>query len=304
MSTTTCAACDDKLDASAKKVKIGNKAVAVCSDECGQKLTAAEASAKKDTMADQKGKAELFRALHVPGKPVVLFNIWDPGSAKAVAAAGAKALATGSWSVANVNGYADGEHLPLDLAIDNLRRIVSVTSLPVTIDLESGYGDAPQVAAETIRRAITAGAIGCNLEDSFPANGRLRTVSDQSARIRAARTVAEEAGVRFFLNARTDVFFQGPAKQHNDAMVAEALERARAYAEAGASGIFVPGLSNPTLITAVVKGSPLPVNIMVNDLTPPLAELAKLGVARVSFGPRPYLTLMKSLEEAARAAGV
>ena len=255
-------------------------------------------------MSDQQGKAEQFQALHIPGKPIVLFNIWDPGSAKAVAAAGAKALATGSWSVANVNGYADGEHLPLDLAIDNLQRIVRVTSLPVTIDLESGYGDAPQVVAATIRRAIEAGAIGCNLEDSFPANGKLRTVSDQIARIRAARTVAEEAGVRFFLNARTDIFFQGPAGQHNDAMVAEALERARAYAEAGASGIFVPGLSNPGLIAAMVKGSPLLVNIMVNDLTPPLGQLAELGVARVSFGPRPYLTLMKALEEAARAAGV
>jgi 2-methylisocitrate lyase-like PEP mutase family enzyme len=255
-------------------------------------------------MSDQQEKAEQFHALHLPGKPVVLFNIWDPGSAKAVAAAGAKAIATGSWSVANVNGYADGEHLPLDLAIDNLTRIVSVTSLPVTIDLESGYGDPQQVVAETIRRAIKAGAIGCNLEDSFPVNGKLRTVSDQSARIRAARKVAEEARVRFFLNARTDVFFQGPAAQHNDAMVAEALERARAYADAGANGLFVPGLSNPKLISAVVKGSPLPVNIMVDDLTPPLAELAKLGVARVSFGPRPYLALMKSLEEAARAAGV
>jgi hypothetical protein len=116
-------------------------------------------------MSDQKSKAEQFRALHVPGKPFVLFNIWDPGSAKAVTAAGAKAIATGSWSVANANGFADGEHIPLGFAIDNLRRIVDATCLPVSIDLESGYGDTPQLVGETIGRAIDAGAIGCNLEE-------------------------------------------------------------------------------------------------------------------------------------------
>src|SRR5258708_35535472 len=96
-------------------------------------------------MADQTRKAEQFRALHVPGKPFVLFNIWDAGGAKAVARAGAKAIATGSWSVANANGFADGERVPLALAIENLRRIVGATDLPVTIDLESGYGDTPDV---------------------------------------------------------------------------------------------------------------------------------------------------------------
>jgi 2-methylisocitrate lyase-like PEP mutase family enzyme len=257
-----------------------------------------------DTMTDQNEKAERFRALHVPGKPLVLFNVWDPGSAKAVTAAGAKAIATGSWSVANASGFADGEHLPLALAIDNLSRIVAVTSLPVTIDLESGYGDPPQVVAETIRRAITAGAIGCNLEDSFPANGKLRTVTDQGDRIRAARKIADESKARFFINARTDVFFQSPAAQHDDAMLKQTIERARAYTDAGADGIFVPGLSNIKLIAAMVKGSSLPVNIMVDDLTPPLAVLAELGVARMSYGPRPYIALMKSLEEAARAASV
>src|SRR5437867_9209324 len=114
-------------------------------------------------MADQTRKAEQFRALHVPGKPLVLFNIWDVGSARAVAAAGAKAIATGSWSVANANGFADGERVPLGLVIENLRRIVGATELPVTIDLESGYGDPPEVVAETVGLAIAAGAVGCNL---------------------------------------------------------------------------------------------------------------------------------------------
>ena len=148
-----------------------------------------------------------------PGKPLVLFNIWDAGGAKAVAKGGAKAIATGSWSVANANGFADGERIPLALAIDNLRRIVGATDLPVTIDLESGYGDTADAVGETIRLAIDAGAVGCNLEDSFPANGKLRETVDQSDRIRRVRQIADATGVRFFINARTDVFFQRPPER-------------------------------------------------------------------------------------------
>ncbi|MGA9475209.1 MAG: isocitrate lyase/phosphoenolpyruvate mutase family protein [Terriglobales bacterium] len=253
-------------------------------------------------MADQNRKAEHFRALHIPGKPLVLFNIWDAGSAKAVGAAGAKALATGSWSVADANGFADGERVPLVLAIDNLRRIVGATELPVTIDLESGYGDASEVVGETIVLAIDAGAVGCNLEDSFPADGRLRTTADQADRIRRARQMADAANIRFFLNARTDIFFQGPLEQHDDVMVVEAIERARAYAEAGADGLFAPGLADIALVARLAKESPLPLNIMVGDRTPSTRTLAEHGVARVSHGPRPYLVAMKALEEAARRA--
>jgi 2-methylisocitrate lyase-like PEP mutase family enzyme len=253
-------------------------------------------------MADQTHKAEQFRAFHVPGKPLVLFNIWDAGSAKAVAMGGAKAIATGSWSVANANGFADGERIPLALAIDNLRRIVGATDLPVTIDLESGYGDASEVVAETIALAIDAGAVGCNLEDSFPANGKLRETADQADRIRRARKTADAANIPFFINARTDIFFQRPPDQHDDAMVVDAIERARAYAEAGADGLFAPGLADIALIARLAEASPLPLNIMVVDATPPARALAEHGVARVSHGPRPYLMAMKALEEAARVA--
>ena len=253
-------------------------------------------------MADQTRKVELFRALHIPGKPLVLFNIWDVGSAKAVAGGGAKAIATGSWSVANANGFADGERIPLAFAIDNLRRIVGATDLPVTVDLESGYGDAPEVVGETIAQAIDAGAVGFNLEDSFPASGKLRETVDQANRIRRARQTADVTNIRFFINARTDVFFQRPLEQHDDAMVIQAIERARAYAEAGADGLFAPGLADITLITRLAEAVPLPLNIMVGDATPPVRILAEHGVARVSYGPRPYLTAMKVLEDGARAA--
>ena len=254
-------------------------------------------------MTDQAHKAEQFRALHIPGKPVVLFNIWDAGGAKAVALGGAKAIATGSWSVANANGFADGERIPLALAIDNLRRIVGATQLPVTVDLESGYGDTPEMVGETIALAIEAGAVGCNLEDSFPANGKLRERVDYANRVRRARQAADAANIRFFINARTDIFLQRPPEQHDDLMVADAIDRAHAYAKAGADGLFAPGLADIVLIARLAEASPLPLNIMVGDTTPSVRVLAEHGVARLSHGPGPYLMAMKALEEAARAAG-
>jgi methylisocitrate lyase len=255
-------------------------------------------------MADRNSRAEAFHALHVRGTPLVLLNIWDAGSAKIVTGTGAKAIATSSWSVANANGFADGEHIPLALAVDNLRRIVGATDLPVTVDLESGYGATPESLQESVKFAIGAGAVGCNLEDSFPANGKLRDIRDQADRIRRARQAADASNLRFFLNARTDVFFQRPSAQHDDGMVAEAIERAHAYAEAGADGLFAPGLKNLTLIARLAEASPLPVNIMVDDATPSVRALAEHGVARVSYGPRPYLEAMKALEQAARAASM
>ena len=146
-------------------------------------------------MSDQKDKARQFRSLHVPGQPLVLFNIWDAGGAKAVAAAGAAAIATGSWSVAAANGYTDGEKVPLDLVIDNLGRIVRAVNLPVTIDIESGYGKSHGAVADSIERTIKAGAIGCNLEDSFPENGTLRDIAEQVERIRSARRAANRLDV-------------------------------------------------------------------------------------------------------------
>lgn len=247
--------------------------------------------------------ARAFHALHVPGAPLVLFNAWDAGSARAVADAGAAAIATGSWSVAAANGFADGENLSLAFALDNLRRIVAaVPALPVTIDLESGYGDPPEAMAATIVAAIAAGAIGCNLEDSYPGDGSLRDSGDQAARLAAAREAADAVGVPLFLNARTDVFFQRPAAEHDMGMVEAALERARRYADAGASGLFVPGVVAETLIASIAEASPLPVNVMVMPGTPGRQRLAELGVARISHGPGPYRGAMAWLTAAAKAA--
>jgi methylisocitrate lyase len=250
----------------------------------------------------QNEKARLFHSLHVRGQPLVLFNAWDAGSARAVAEAGAGAVATGSWSVAAANGFADGEQMPFAFALDNLRRIVAAVTQPVTIDLESGYGETPAHVAATVAAALEAGAIGCNLEDSFPADGSLRDAADHAARLAAARQAADQAGVALFINARTDVFFQKPAEAHDMGMVDEALRRARLYVDAGASGLFVPGVVAEPLIARLAEASPLPLNVMVMPGVPSRARLAELGVARISHGPGPYRGAMQWLTEAARAA--
>jgi len=255
-------------------------------------------------MCDQVRKAQEFRALHVPGKPVLIFNVWDAGSAKAVTESGARALGTSSWAVANANGFSDGEEIPLPAVIDNLRRIVGSTDIPVTVDLESGYGDDPASVGETVARAIDAGAVGCNLEDSVPRKERLREASLQAARIRAAREAADGARVPFFINARTDEFFQPAAQPDEQAMLKETIERAQRYADSGADGLFVPGLLDLQLISVLVEASPLPVNVMMGEGGPALASLADRGVARVSYGAQPYLLAMRALRSAAADGGL
>jgi methylisocitrate lyase len=245
---------------------------------------------------EQQQSAQRFRALHVSGDPLVLFNVWDAGSAKTLAKAGAKALATSSWSVAAANGFGDGEQVPLEAVIENARRIANATDLPLTVDLESGYAD----IAETVRLVIEAGAIGCNLEDSIPGDGRLRPIEEQCERLRLARQAADAILPEFFINLRTDVFFQKPADQHDDAMIADALERAQAYAKAGANGLFAPGLTNLDRIATLAEASPLPLNVMVTDATAIPRTYAERSVARVSYGPAPYIAAMAALEQAAR----
>lgn len=253
-------------------------------------------------MINQKARAEAFKSLHKPGDPLVLFNAWDAGSAKAVAAAGAKAIATGSWSVAAAHGYPDGEGLPLELAIANLARIVAAVDLPVTIDLEAGYGAGPDAVGESVTRAIQAGAIGFNLEDQVIDGDGLYSIDDQAARIRAARAAADRLSIPAFINARTDVFLKADAPKHDAVLLDAALLRAAAYADAGASGLFVPGLVDAGLIGKLCTTSPLPVNVMVLPALPPRVQLAKLGVARISHGPGPYRLAMQFLEKAAREA--
>ncbi len=255
-------------------------------------------------MNQQIERAKTFQQLHQPGNPVVLFNAWDAGSARAIAKAGAKAIATGSWSVAAAHGFDDGQNLPLEAALANLRRIVAAVRLPVTLDFEAGYGVAPDEVRAAVAQAVAAGAIGFNIEDRIiPQKGEreLYSIADQAARLHAAREACDAAQIPVFINARTDVFLRSGAETHNETMAGEALERVRAYAKAGASGLFVPGLVNEDFIGTICKASPLPVNVMYLPALPPAKRLAELGVARISYGPYPYRQAMQFLEDAARA---
>ncbi|MEP6788181.1 MAG: isocitrate lyase/phosphoenolpyruvate mutase family protein [Acidobacteriota bacterium] len=252
-------------------------------------------------MTTQKEKAELFGSLHIKGEPIILFNIWDAGSAKAVQDAGAKAIATGSWSVAAAQGFFDAEALPLNLALENITRIVGSVGLPVTLDFEGGYATDLATLRSNIEKVIDTAAIGINFEDQIVGGEGLYSVEEQSTRISAIRDAAKTKGIPLFINARTDVFLKNGPSTHAEHFE-EAITRGLAYADAGASGLFVPGLKDPKLIKEICSRSPLPVNIMVMTDTPSNQEMAELGVGRISYGPGPYRQIMEALKEAGRAA--
>jgi 2-methylisocitrate lyase-like PEP mutase family enzyme len=257
--------------------------------------------ASKTTKRSQLEQAGTFRKLHTPGRPLVLYNAWDAGSARVIADAGAEAIATSSWAVAKAHGFDDGEQIPFELAIQNLRRIVGAVDLAVSVDLESGYGDEPEKVAKTITLAVEAGAVGCNLEDRVPVTGAVRDAIAQADRIRNARQAAKAAGIPFFINARCDLFFQGESVPHDQELLEKVVERAHVYKEAGADGLFVPGLTTISFISELTKKSPLPVNILAAGETS-LQALADNGVSRVSYGATPYREVLNGLEQAAKAS--
>jgi 2-methylisocitrate lyase-like PEP mutase family enzyme len=240
-----------------------------------------------------------FAALHVPGEPLILFNAWDAGSAQTVAKSGAKAIATGSASVAMANGFGDGQELPMEFALANARRIVEAVDLPVTVDFEGAYSADPEEGARNLSRLAETGAIGCNFEDQVVGGEGLHPIEVQAERIAAARAAV---GPDFFINVRTDLFLKAKQDTHDEAMVEEAIVRARAYAEAGASGYFVPMLGNLDYLRRLCAESPVPVNFMTYPGCPSNAEVAATGVARISHGPFPYMDLMAKFEEMAREA--
>jgi 2-methylisocitrate lyase-like PEP mutase family enzyme len=242
-------------------------------------------------------KFEIFAALHVPGDPVVLYNIWDVGSALAVVKAGAKALATGSHPVADANGWPDGEQVPLDFALANATRIVDAVDLPLTVDFEGAYSDDPEEGGRNVARLKTTGAVGCNFEDQRIGEEGLHPLELQVRRIEAIRRAV---GEDFFINARTDLFLK--VKEQDDSLIEHVIERGKAFADAGASGFFVPRLADAKQIERIVREVPLPLNVIAFPGAPPKAEWASAGAARISHGPFPHRALMAQLTEAASAA--
>ncbi len=260
------------------------------------------ASATRGRSMTQSNTARAFAALHVKGRPLILYNAWDAGSAKAIADAGAPAIATGSWSVAAAQGYGDGQAIPLALAVQLVERIVASVDLPVTMDFEGGYAVAPEAVADNAGQVIAAGCVGINFEDQVVGGEGLHPVEEQARRIAAIRRRADDLGVPLFINARTDVFMKETDKERHGDLLSEAAARAAAYRDAGASGLFAPGLVSEDVIAGLCDASPLPVNIMMKPDAPPVARLAAAGVARVSHGPFPYLAAMAALTERAREA--
>ena len=242
-------------------------------------------------------RSDQLRSLHVPGTPLLLANAWDVASARIVAAAGAAAIATTSAGVAWSLGYPDGGRLDRDTALAPVRRIVAAVDLPVTADIEGGYAETPEGVAETIRAVLGAGAAGVNLEDCrYDEPATLLTVEEQTDRIAAVR---EAAGDDLFVNLRTDVYLRAVGDESG--RLDETLRRAAAYVEAGADGIFVPGVTDLPTVRELATGIDAPLNILVGPGAPPVADLAEAGVARISTGSSIAAASYGLLDRAARA---
>ena len=225
----------------------------------------------------------LFRQLHTQ-TPLVLPNAWDAASARVIEQAGALAIATTSAGIAWAHGYGDGQRLTREEMIAAIEHIVRAVSIPVTADIESGYGTgSAEEVAQTVRDVIAVGAVGINLEDAPGAQGApLLSAEAQVERIQAARAAASGMGVDLFINARTDVYLAAVGAP--ESRLAETIRRASLYRAAGADCLFVPGVIDAPTIAGLVSAIDGPVNTMAMPGAPSIAELGKLGVARVSFG--------------------
>ena len=242
-----------------------------------------------------RDRALAFRALHVPGRPLVLPNAWDAASARIVEDTGAAAVATTSAGVAWALGVPDGDLLGRERAVAAVARIAGSVAVPVSADIESGFAEDPAGVADTVRAVLAAGAVGVNIEDAlYGGEGVLRPVAEQAERIAAAREAADAEGVPLFVNARIDTFLRGAGG------VDATLERAAAFRAAGADGIFVPGTVEPGTVKELADGIDAPLNVLVGPGAPPVAELAALGVARVSAGSSVALAAYAVVRRAAR----
>lgn len=253
------------------------------------------------TSLSEKGRrfVDMHKEAREGGLPIVLPNVWDAGTAKIVAGEGYKALATTSAGVAFAQGLPDGELISADVMLDAVGKIAAAVDLPVTADLEAGYGKSPADVAHTIRRAIEAGIVGANIEDSIAEqNYALHDFEYAIARLKAARHAAEATGIPFALNGRTDAYW---GKKPDDAAAfAEAVKRGNAFLKAGATSAFVPFISDPGVIGRLAKAIDGPMNIIAGPGMPPIKELARLGVARISTGGTVTRASMALVRQAAR----
>jgi 2-methylisocitrate lyase-like PEP mutase family enzyme len=249
-------------------------------------------------MTDLQSRCDLLRSLHSPGAPLLLPNAWDVATARAVVAAGFPVVATTSWGVAGALGYEDHENAPADEMFAAAARIARGVEVPVTVDAEAGYGMEP---AELVAALGSAGAAGCNLEDTDHATGGLRDPDRHAEWLRAVREAASADGYRLVINARVDVFLgpylAGAGPETQAELVPEALRRAHAYIEAGIDCVYPIILSETDALRHFMSEIRGPVNVIRGAQSPSLAELAALGVARVSWGPYLYWEAMSRFED-------
>jgi 2-methylisocitrate lyase-like PEP mutase family enzyme len=240
----------------------------------------------------QRERAARFLALHRGPGVLLLCNAWDAASARVVETAGFPAIATTSAGVANSLGFSDGEAAPFAEVVAAVRRIVAVVRVPVSADIEAGFGQTPEETARSCRAIVEAGAVGVNLEDGA-AGHRLSPVSLQRERIRAAKEAAD-----LVVNARTDVYLDAIGEP--ETRFEETVRRCNAFREAGADCLFVPGVADEETIGRLVQAINGPVNILARSGSPPIATLARLGVARVSLGSGPMRATLGLLRRVAR----
>lgn len=237
--------------------------------------------------------AATLRALHVPDDPLVLPNAWDAASARMVEAAGFPAVATSSFATATVLGYDDGEAAPVVQVLVAAARIARAVSVPVTVDFERGYRLPP---AELVERIAATGAVGVNLEDSDPPTGKMIDAGEQADFLAAVREATVSLGVDLVINARTDSFIRRAGSPEEQ--LAASIDRATRYIAAGADCVYPIGAGDPDAIRALAERIPGPVNVAFGRGNLSIAELAALGVARVSFGPALQQHLYRKFESA------
>lgn len=242
---------------------------------------------------------EKLKMMHQGNEALVLYNCWDVASARAIQAGGAKVMATSSYAIAGALGVEDGEHLTFAEMVEVISRIAKNVAVPLTVDIEGGYARNSEELGQNIEQLINIGVAGVNVEDQLigTTSPALCNTEEHCDKIKIIKQTATKLNTDIFVNARTDIFFQG--QEETEALVNEAIERTKAYAKAGADSIFIPGLLSPRLIRAFVQKSPLPVNVMLMDGMISVKELQEIGVKRISYGPNSYFQANLAIQQAA-----
>lgn len=246
-------------------------------------------------MSSQSEKADLLKKLHHSGKMLVLPNIWDAAGAVLLESLGYPAVATASAAIARAHGYEDGEKIPFDLLLAIVGQIAKSVDVPVTVDMEAGYAADHETLKSNIRRLIAAGVAGINIEDTDVLTRELMPIDEQVEKLKLIGRVADRENTRLFINARTDIFLVNPDLPE-DQKLALAIERGRAYVEAGADGIYPIFATEEETVKTLVNALKVPVNVLAKSGAPDLDVLQKLGVARVSFGPNVHRATLLSME--------